>query len=103
MNRVEFLIKNKNNFPRIVGEVYASDELLAEYEVNISEDINNIDISLIEQYSQELSSFFDQIILEMKNNGFNSNAFGIRIAILTEILRIKTQCDQYIERMDVIE
>jgi hypothetical protein len=103
MNKVQYVIKNKNNFPKIVGEVIVDNEMLTEYEVNLVDDISNIDISLIQQYSQNLSELFDETILEIKNNGFNSNSFATRIAILTEILRVKTQCDEYVERMDIIE
>jgi hypothetical protein len=103
MNRIEYLIKDKNNFPRIIAEVIADDELLTEYEINLSEDISMIDILLIKQYSERLAELFERTILEIKNNGFNSNAFEIRIAPISEILRVKTQCDEYFERMDIIE
>jgi RNA processing factor Prp31 len=103
MSEIVYVIKNKNNFPRIISEVYNSDELLAEYEVALSEVVDKVEISLIQQYSNELESGFDQMILDMKNEGLNSNSLIVRLADITELLRIKTQCDEYIERMDIVE
>lgn len=103
MDGIVYVIKNKNNLPRIISEVYSSGELLAEYEVILSDVVGNLDLSLIEQYSQALESHFDELILHMKNEGLNANSFITRIAEITEVLRIKTQCDEYIERMDIVE
>ena len=103
MDGINYVIKNKNNFPIIVSEVYSSGELLAEYDVLLSDATDKVDVSLIEQYSQSLESHFDELILSIKNEGLNINSFTICIAEINKTLRIKTQCDEYIERMDIVE
>ena len=103
MDGIVYVIKNKNNFPRIVAEVYSSGELLAEYEVLLLDVVDKVDLSLIEQYSQALESHFDELILSMKSEGLSINSFTIRTAEINETLRAKTQCDEYIERMDIVE
>lgn len=103
MDGIVYSIKNKDNFPRIMAEIYASNEILAEYELNLLKDISKLELSLVQEYSANLELFFDQTIADIKSSGLNIMSFTDRISLISEILTIKTQCDEYIERMDIIE
>ena len=103
MNRVEYKFQEIDETPRIISEVYVNEELIASYQLTLPEDLSKVDISILQNYSILLSEKFDEIILNIKNEGLNSDSFERNIAIITNVLRIKTLCDNYVERMDIIE
>ena len=103
MNGVENKIKEVDEIPRIISEVYVNEELITSYQVSLPEDLNKVDIPTLQNYSLTLSEKFDEIILNIKNDGLNTGSFERNIAPITKILEIKTLCDNYIERMDIIE
>ena len=103
MNGIEYKIQEVDEIPRIISEVYANEELIMSYQVSIPEDLNKVDIPILQNYSLVLSQKFDEIILSIKNDGLNRGSFERNIAPIAKILEIKTFCDNYIERMDIIE
>lgn len=103
MDGIVYVIKTKNNFPRVVAEIYTSNELLTEYEVNLNEDYEKLGLSFIQDYSNSLAGAFDQVVADIKSEGLTYEAFSLRLELITNILTTKTRCDLYLERMDVVE
>lgn len=103
MDTVKYVIKEIEDVPTIIAEIYSENKLVVDYQVSIPENMNKLEIPLLEEYSSVLSEKFDKIILEIKNSGTTYDSFSINIARISKILEIKKICDNYIERMDIIE